>query len=34
VKGAIVGLQWAMRMHGFAGKDHDENSHETGTREG
>lgn len=34
VKGAIVGLQWAMRMHGFAGKNHDENSHETGTREG
>ena len=34
IKGAIVGLQWAMRMHGFAGKDDDENSHETGKREG
>jgi uncharacterized protein (DUF983 family) len=34
VKGAIVGLQWAMRMHGFGGKAHEENAHETGTREG
>lgn len=23
VKGALVGLQWALRMHGFAGKDED-----------
>ena len=33
VKGAIVGLQWAMRMHGFAGKDHDAHTQETGKPE-
>src|SRR5512145_527584 len=24
VKGALVGLQWALRMHGFAGRDADD----------
>ena len=26
-KGAIVGLQWALRMHGFGGVDHRPDSH-------
>ena len=30
VKGAIVGLQWAMRMHGFAGRSEEEEPHQTG----
>jgi uncharacterized protein (DUF983 family) len=30
VKGTLVGLQWALRMHGFGGKD-DEPSADPGT---
>ncbi len=24
IKGALVGLQWALRMHGFSGTSHDD----------